>query len=588
MNVLPEKGETKPHEEFAREVYAELRHRAGDDKNAIIKEARELVKVLANTGHTAEVKKDLQHFLTEDVAELNADGKKTVKKIWQCILDGFRKEGNTKELQRTLDEGKQWGFEYDEMAQEILVTKYARADDVKSTIQCFEEPLPEGVAPTASTLLEILRFAIRNDELDWVNPIFKEVVATNPDKDTWDVVLLWAAEGLNKGVEEVERMMTVMEKYNPDDFTKRPDIDTINKLVESAILRKDPYLAERYISLATKRNLLLNAKTYAMQMDYRLDANDLSGAQSAYELLRGEDTTDRADLPVVNRYLRVLCSASKPNLDRIQSILTDLDERYAILEPQTLALVSLLYLRNNDITEVINTLQANVYHHDIPSRDLVRDAIFGYCLDHDNSTAQVWDAYNVLRAIYPETTKSMRTQLMTSFFERKRSDMACHVFGHMRAHEDRSVRPDAETYAACLVGIGACEDDESLAMVHNMMKMDSAIEPTTKVYNALMIAYTSIGDADKAFEFWKDITNSREGPSYESLEIVFWVCQGRMGGDKAARGIWSTMKRMEIEVTGRVYGSYCTALAGHGLTEEALEMLEGMERECGKGPDGRL
>ena len=60
---------------------------------------------------------------------------------------------------------------------------------------------------------------------------------------------------MGKGVEDVERMIQVMIRHNKDDESIRPDIVTINGLVELAMSLKDPYLAERYIALGLKSGI---------------------------------------------------------------------------------------------------------------------------------------------------------------------------------------------------------------------------------------------------------------------------------------------------------------------------------------------
>jgi len=190
-----------------------------------------------------------------------------------------------------------------------------------------------------------------------------------------------------------------------------------------------------------------------------------------------------------------------------------------------------------------------------------------------------------MREMFDETDTKIRTQIMNKFFDCKRSDMACHVFGHMRQHIRQDKRPTADTYVECLVGIAKCEDKESLDMIHNMMKMDSSIEPSTRLYNALMLAYTVCGEAHKALNFWTDITNSVEGPTYNSIEIVFRACQKKPFGDKPAKEIWNKMRRMEIEVTTEVFSAYVGALAAQALLPEVKTLIESMESDVGFGPD---
>jgi ubiquitin-like modifier-activating enzyme ATG7 len=244
-----------------------------------------------------------------------------------------------------------------------------------------------------------------------------------------------------------------------------------------------------------------------------------------------------------------------------------------------------MHLKRDEVHEVFDMLQAHSFHHTIDERARTRDAIFAFCIDRKNDIARVWDAYTIIQHMYDETDVEMRTRLMNEFFERKRCDMAFHVFGHMRQQSRQDKRPTVDTYVQCFEGIGKCADMENLEMVHNMMKMDPYIEPSTRLYNALMLAYAICEDPYKALEFWADITNSREGPTYSSLQIVFRVCEMKPFGDKLAKEIWNKMRRMEIEVTPAVFSAYVGALAGQALLDEVKALIDGMESDLGFGPD---
>ena len=364
-------------------------------------------------------------------------------------------------------------------------------------------------------------------------------------------------------------------------------METINGLVSLAISQNDPYLAERYIALGRKFGIRPNARTFVLQMDYRVSAGDLSGAQS-YEALQSEEVINNSDLPAINKYIRALCSSKSNHYDRIVSIFADLNERNTRLEPDTVSAICMVYLARGELHEVVDTLQANVFHYTLEERASIRDAFLAYCMDRKHSTSEIWDAYNIFRHVFEETSIEIRTQMMKEFFARKRSDMACHTFGHMRQHIRQDRRPVLDTYIECFRGIARCADKESLDTVHNMFKMDSTIEPNTKLYNSLMMAYTACEESDRALEFWDDITNSMEGPSYESLELVFKACKDSPFGDRPAKEIWSKMRRMEIEVTKEVFVGYVSALAGQGLLEEAQSMVEKGEEDLGHKPDALM
>jgi hypothetical protein len=242
-------------------------------------------------------------------------------------------------------------------------------------------------------------------------------------------------------------------------------------------------------------------------------------------------------------------------------------------------------MNNDEQYEVIDTLSLHTVHYSWDERALVSKAFVRFCLDGANSTARVWDAYALLRQFFPDTALEDRVKIMDGFFDRKRADMACLVFGHMRQHSNPIYRPTLDTYIRCFEGIGRSPDPEGLRMVHNMLKMDTTIQPSTQLYNALMIAFTACEEPHRALDYWKDIDNSAEGPSYQSLEIVFRAYEILPFGDKPAKQLWEKLHRMDIELPANVVTAYAAALAYHSHIEEAQKILEEMEADIGQRPD---
>jgi hypothetical protein len=311
-------------------------------------------------------------------------------------------------------------------------------------------------------------------------------------------------------------------------------------------------------------------------MDYRISASDLSGASAAYQSLETQYITDDEDLPVVNKYIRALCAAPVPNTDLILDVTRQIEHRGATLEPETVVSLCLVFLKLDQEFEVIDTLTVHTTNFSLEERAQVEKAFVAYCLDKKNSTARVWDGYTLLRQFFPESPAQDRVALMDAFFARNRPDMAAYVFGHMRAAINPAQRPTSDTYVRVFEGLGRHPDYDSLKMVHNMLKMDTTVTPDTRLYNALMIAYLGCGEASKAFEFWNEITASREGPTYRSLEIVFRVCEAMPWGDRKARDIWGKITRMDLDVPGSVFSAYCGAIAGQGRVEEVRKLIRGM------------
>ncbi|KAK3327837.1 hypothetical protein B0T19DRAFT_175339 [Cercophora scortea] len=511
------------------------------------------------------------------------------KALWILVLRGLAKEGREAELLRVYQayaKAAGPGLDYTPPVHEIMTTFFASRDRVSETKQWFRKRIHAKELPTPETYLEIVRFAMRNDEKEWIQPFFETLVNSNPPKPYWDAVFQWAVLAMDQGVEDIKQIITTMLQHNEGNHDIKPDARTIDVLIMAAIEKKNPYLAERFLALGLELGIPPKSTTYILQMDYRLDAKDFSGAQAIYQRLQnGEvEVWNDEDLPVINKYIRALCSVAQPDIERILDITSELEQRHAILEPETVVSLCMVFLRSDKQFDVIDTLALHTVSYSLEEREKVRKGFVQYILDRKTSTARVWDAYTLLRQFFPETDPEDRILLMTSFFDRKRPDMACQIFGHMRAHANPAQRPTADLYVRCLEGVARCPDADSLQMIHNMLKMDVTIQLNTRLCNALMLAYAACDDAPAAMEFWSQIQNSAEGPSYNSLAIVFWVCELVPFGDRTAREVWQQMQRMDLDVPPFVFSAYCGAIAGQGKVEEVKRLIAGSEAALGYPP----
>ncbi|KAK3301267.1 uncharacterized protein B0H64DRAFT_34493 [Chaetomium fimeti] len=606
----PPKGTTEHHLELATLLYGEIERRIqnmrelGIDEE-VIKEAvggkdggdfELFLMALTQYGGALEAVGHLAEFRTR----LAAKGDKSVARVrvlWTLVLRGLAKEGREAELLAEWGKAEEAKVEYMPPVHEIMTTFYATRDRVAETKQWFEKPVHANWLRSPKVYMEVVRFALRNGEQEWLQPIFEELINCNPQKEWWDVIFQWAVLVMDKGAEDIKQMMQVMmAQAGGKEGTEgvRPDAATIDALITAAIEKQNPYLAERFLSLGSELKIRPRASTYILQMDYRLDAKDFSGVQVIYDkLLKGEVTVRQdEDLPVLNKYLRALCAMPEPDLGRILDITADLEQRHATLEPETVVSLCMIFLHNDNQYDVIDTLSLHTISYSLEERAQVRRAFVEYCLDRRVSTARVWDCYSLLRQFFPETEPDERVRLMDAFFARNRPDMACYIFGHMRSQDSLAQRPTADMYVRCLEGLGRHPEPgpggdgegESLRMVHNMLKMDTTVQMDTRLYNALMIAYAACGEPDVAVEFWRDITDSAEGPSYASLAIMFWACELLPFGDRTARGVWQKIQRMDLEVPPDVFWAYCGAIAGSGHLEEVIRLIRGMDASVGYGP----
>ncbi|KAK9782769.1 putative Complex I intermediate-associated protein 84 [Seiridium cardinale] len=580
----------------------------GEGRSTIVERAPDiavLLRILAQHGRSLEAR----HHLLSSWATLQSDsqlGYGRTKGLWIPVLRGLAQEGKEEELLEFLSiMQSRSGLEFGRTVHEIMTTFYARQNDLEKMKEWFYKPIEPSrseetpaindqvpltstirPSPTQQTYQEVFRCAMRNGDLDWAISEYQSIAddlqrlsQTHYSDEAVLLIYRFAVLLLGKGPEHVEQMM--MSNSNPK---LGPNIDIINTVIAAAVEKGDLYMAERLSALVSKLEIEPDRRHYSLVMDYRIRAGDLDGAFTAYRLLSNYDNSDE-DWPLLNKLIRGLCSLPSPNHEKVLDITSYLEQLSATLEPETVVSICMTFMDNDEQYEVIDTLSLHTVHYSWDERTLVSKAFVRFCLDAANSTARVWDAYALLRQFFPDTALDDRVQIMDGFFDRKRADMACHVFGHMRQHSNPVYRPTLDTYIRCFEGIGRSPDLESLKMIHNMLKMDTTIQPTTQLYNALMIAYTACDEPHSALDHWKDIDNSAEGPSYQSLEIVFRTYEITPFGAEPAKQLWEKLQRMEIELPANVVTAYAGVLAYHSNVEGAKRILEEMEADIGQRPD---
>ncbi|KAI1142513.1 complex I intermediate-associated protein [Hypoxylon sp. FL0543] len=583
--LKPPRDHFKNHVELSKAIYAELQRRGTNEA----KDFYALVAALSQYGKALEAR-DLVWDYFRNMRDKEPDVVRL--RHFMPVFRGLAKEDREPELLDFFTRAKLAGIEFDPTLHGIITTFFAQRNNVGETKHWFNKPITRDLPPAPQTYYEILRFALRNNQQEWAMEIYQNLISRlesgnlRTSKPCWDTSFQWAVLLLGKGIDHVEHMINVAFEHTRDNPNYQPNIGTMNALIKIAIEKDDPYLAERFIALSKKFGFEPNYKTYMLQLEYRIRANDLDGAYAAYQSLQDLDETTRdKELPILNSFIRALCAAPSPNYERVLDVTSYLEQRRVTLEPETVVSICMAFLKNDETYEVIDTLSLHTVHYSIAERSMVRKAFVQYCLDKNNSTARVWDAYALLRQFFPEVEIEHRVAIMDAFFDRRRADMATHVFGHMRAHGNPKIRPTLETYVRFMEGIGRCPDEESMRTVHNMLKMDTTIQPNTLLYNALMIGYAACDLPYRALDFWKEITTSPEGPSYATLEIVFRAYEVTPDGDGLANELWEKIKRMEIEVPENVYTAYVVTTAAHGHLTDAKTLLEDMDNVVGKRPD---
>ena len=588
MRNMPVGADLQGHSRLAKMIFEELQKRRekseqlGEERvPSFKKELIPFLVILCKTGESTLARDTLEKYIAASKFPTN------LQEPWRKILQGFEKEGNPEEMERTVEMMKAIDIGFDAKSRVVPVRYYSNIDDAEKTRKWYEHPV-DGAKPETIALTDwlVLKHCLRTDNIQWGESIIRRILENEPSKGDWDTVFRWSA-ARGKGVDEMERMMDIMINRNEGRETPvRPDINTINYLIRIANDNDDPYTAERYISLAYKWGLKPDAQTYMLQLTYRLNVGDLEGARAAYNSLQAFDISSETLNARTEDLLLALYSspAYKSKPDPIFLLFEDLLDRRARLRAPTIAALLELYISRGELQEVVSILRGHSFHLSVSDRQLLLNILISFIQNPHATTTQAWDGYQILRSHFPETSIPVRTSLMEHFFTtRHRSDMGTHIFGHMRQGSTPDTRPTTETYRRCFTQLAHAKDFDHLLIVHNMFKLDAFIDPDTRLYNSLMLAYHACGQSKQALTFWDDIAHSREGPTYSSIRIALRACELSPWGDRYAKDIWKRVKKFGIDPHAHgLIGPYLKALVRQGLIDEAKRVVKQEEEVEGK------
>ena len=500
---------------------------------------------------------------------------------WTAVIKGLATEGLEKQALDTLSEMQGVLGLLDAKTHEDLTTFFASNDNVTATKRLYETEIHGQALPTIKCRASVLEFCARNNQIGWGEPIFQSLLGEPPSTTLMDAIVVWYS-ALGFDAPQIAAMISTAAPGS------QIEISTINKAIGFDYSVNNPKAANGMISLAQKSGIKPNAHTFLLQLDYRLKIKDLVAAKAIYELLVTEDLVeDNSDVPVLNKFLATIAFSPRPDFDLTMRIVDSLLDRGAYLEAETISGLCHLFLHRNEFEEAMGLLRHRVDFYPMHDRARIAQVFREFILDPGINDQRAFNAYELFRHAFPETPPEMRLPLMHSFFHRKRPDLACLVFGHMRQREDPDGRPTPEAYAQCFEGIAKCKNIDSLQIVYNMLKLDLEVEQTTRIHNGLMVAYTACDMPFTAIidHFWK-IMDSREGPTFSSFALALRACETWVPqGAQEARRIIAMMQAWKLDITKEIYLCYIGALAGQSEFENTVELIEEMETDIGEKPD---
>lgn len=572
---LPESREVV--QKVARFAYLELCADDGFGPNQISRSALiAYVNIQALTGNPHEARHVVEYFWSR----LH----KTSPSPWLTVMRGFATNNDRHQLRQTVEMLEHYGVRFDCASHENLVEILIKQDLPEAVKAVFECPLFNRQEPTLAAKQAVIKYAILHSQTSWAEPIFQSI-AQVPLAETMSVTLLWeAAQGKDaSGIADMVRSMVAQTPEAKDSI----DTSCINLLLEYANSIGDAELAAEFGSLALQWGLEPDVQTRLLQLESKIQAQDVSGTLQCLQDLRDFHSIALGNLPLMNKLITMLCYSGQEDAlyDQVSSFLDPLFENHVRLESETLAALTRMLLYRHDWEGVSELLRPRLALYDSAERSKIRNALTDFIMDYSQQGSDTWEAYELLRLAFPETGVGMRTDIMSSFFNRDRGDLAFLVFGHMRQAEEFARRPKPDTYAKCFLGIARTRDVNNLEFVHNMLRLDVEVDLNTQLLNRLMLAYANCDMPEKSMKVFREILQSKEGPTHKTVAVFFKMCAKHSDGVQEAIKMMDKIKILDIEMDRRLYTAYIEALAAQCEFRLATEALEKMHSETGQEPN---
>ncbi|OOF90777.1 hypothetical protein ASPCADRAFT_211733 [Aspergillus carbonarius ITEM 5010] len=505
---------------------------------------------------------------------------KTSPSPWLTVMRGFAVINDRSELRRTTEKLHEHGVEFDQHAHEELINILVEQDLLAAVETVYECLSSSGQEPSVRAKETVIRYAILNGETAWAASIYRSL-SLSQVTGAIGITLLWEAVQTNSAAAVLEKAKILT--AGNQDARDSLSIACVNDLIEYANSVKNPELAADLASLTTQWGLQPDMHTHLLRLESYIQAGDVKTALSFMEEMQDPETIMLENMPLMNKLITVLCLSSQEDavMDKVTSLLDPLFENNVRLEADTLAALTHMLLYRHDWEGVSELLRPRLGSYDSEERTKIRNALTNFIADLSQESDNVWEMYNLLQLAFPEAGVSLRTDIMTSFFKRNRSDLAFLVFGHMRQAEDFARRPKPDTYARCFQGLARTQDAKNVELVHNMLKLDVEVDLNTRLLNGLMLAYAACDMPEKAMDVFRDILQSDEGPSHKTIAIFFKMCEKHHNGVQEAIRMMSKVKRLEISIDRQLYMAYVEALAAQCEFDLATDALDKMHSETG-------
>jgi hypothetical protein len=322
-------------------------------------------------------------------------------------------------------------------------------------------------------------------------------------------------------------------------------------------------------------------ETDKLRIETLIRAGESDAAKALYDDLKYQGHRLPPDLMM--KLLQSLAQSHHPLTFDAQSIFFDLlDYRDCNPEMYTVAfsmLVSSL-LRSDDYPRLRQTIQ----DRSIGRVPHWRTTLSRLCLDLLSDPKTVYlepllPVYHIVQRWTPETiTLADRHNLMHKLLVNGRTDLGLELFHDMR--NSNVSQPTRETYAIMFTGCAKTRDAQTLEHVHAALRLDSSVEPDSKLFNSLMLAYNRSQLPEKALAIWEVLSQSSRLPDAETASLALDACvRLPRYGLIRAREIWSFMEDNHIEPVSSSYASLLAVFASVGKWDAMIGLLERIDRD---------
>jgi hypothetical protein len=561
---------------IARYVYAELRADHGFGIDSVSRPAlMAYINLLSINGCPAEARLVILKF--------GGRFRGAKPSPWLTVMKGFAMDDDNRQLRNITKEFPKYGMRFDQASHEELVNLLIDQGQFKAVQTAYECPITDNTEPSLAAKQAAIKCAILNSDTEWAQPIFYSL-PQGPLPETVGITLLWeAAQGSSASslAEKVKSWIT-SDALIKDAIT----VADLNSLIQYANASQNPGLAPSFVRLAEQWGLVPDQQTHLLQLESYVQAGAVEQTLEMLERRVDLSLLPSEKLPLCNKLIAMLCSSEQRDalFQRISSLLDPLFQDNVRLDPTTVAALTRMLLYRHDWEAISELLRPRLGTYDDEGKSFVQKAITDFILDRSQKDQEVWDVYELFKLAFPQAGVSIRTEIMCSFFERKRSDLAVLVFGHMRQAEDPRRRPKPDTYARCFQGIARNSDATNLELVHNMLKLDLEVNLNTRIQNGLMLAYAACGMPEKSMEIFRQILQSDDGPSHKTIRIFFRVCEKHHNGAQEAIKMLNKIKKVGVEVDRPLYSAYIEAVAAQCEFDLATTAIDNMEAEIGVPP----